>query len=58
MSINPALADLEPLLGRWGMEMFNAAALDPGVRVTGSMDIDSGGYGETALTSTSASPLR
>ncbi len=41
MSINPALGDLEPLVGRWRMELYNAAFLpDPDTRVTGSIDID------------------
>lgn len=41
MSINPALADLEPLVGRWQMELYNAPFLpDPHTRVTGSIDID------------------
>ena len=41
MSINPALADLEPLVGRWRMELYSAAFLpDPDTRVTGSIEID------------------
>jgi hypothetical protein len=40
MSINPVLTDLEPLLGRWGMEMYNVASMAPGARVTGSIEID------------------
>jgi hypothetical protein len=32
MSTNPALADLEPLFGRWAMEMYNAPSMDSGTR--------------------------
>ena len=40
MKTNPALADLEPLVGRWRMELHNAAFLpDPDARATGSTDI-------------------
>lgn len=40
MSINPALADLEPLVGRRRMELYNAAFLpDPDGRATGSIEI-------------------
>jgi hypothetical protein len=41
MNINPALADLEPLVGRWRMELYNAAflpALD--TRATGTLEVD------------------
>ena len=39
--INPALADLAPLVGRWKMELHNAAFLpEPDSRVTGSADFD------------------
>jgi hypothetical protein len=41
MKINPALADLEPLVARWRMELYNAAFLpDPETRVSGSIEID------------------
>jgi hypothetical protein len=41
MSINPALADLEPLVGRWRMELYNAAFLpEHDARATGSIEID------------------
>jgi hypothetical protein len=41
MTTNPALADLEPLLGSWRMELYNAAFLpDPDARVSGSIAID------------------
>jgi hypothetical protein len=41
MSINPALAHLEPLVGRWRMELYNAAFLpEPDSRVRGSIEID------------------
>jgi hypothetical protein len=41
MSINPALADLEPLVGRWRMELYDAAFLPgPDSQVTGSIEID------------------
>jgi hypothetical protein len=41
MSTNPALADLRPLVGRWRMELYNAAFLpDAESRVTGSTEID------------------
>jgi hypothetical protein len=41
MNINPALADLEPLAGRWRMKLYNAAFLpDPETRVSGSIEID------------------
>lgn len=40
MSPNPALADLQPLVGRWRMEMSNAAFLpDPETRITASLAI-------------------
>jgi hypothetical protein len=39
--INPALADLAPLIGRWKMELHNAAFLpEPDSRVTGSAEFD------------------
>jgi hypothetical protein len=39
--INPALSDLQPLIGRWRMELYNAAFLsDRDARVSGSMEID------------------
>ncbi len=41
MTINPALADLQPLVGRWRMELHNAAFLpDPEARVSGSVEIE------------------
>ena len=41
MRINPAIADLEPLVGRWRMELYNAAFLpDPDTRAIGSIEID------------------
>lgn len=41
MSTNPALADLEVLVGHWRMELYNAAFLpDRDARVTGSLHID------------------
>jgi hypothetical protein len=41
MGINPALADLEPLVGNWRMELYGAAFLpDPAARVAGSVNID------------------
>jgi hypothetical protein len=41
MRINPALADLQPLTGRWRMELYDAAFLpDLDTRVTGSIEID------------------
>ena len=41
MGMNPAIADLTPLIGRWRMELYGAAFLpDPGARVTGSIGID------------------
>jgi len=41
MGINPALADLQPLEGRWRMELYDAAFLpDPETRLTGSVEID------------------
>jgi hypothetical protein len=41
MTINPALADLQPLVGRWRMELYNAAFLrDPDTRAVGRIDID------------------
>ncbi len=41
MRINPALAELDPLVGRWRMELYNAPFLpNPDTRVTGSIDID------------------
>jgi hypothetical protein len=41
MAINPALADLQPLVGRWRMELYNAAFLpDRDTRVVGSLEID------------------
>jgi hypothetical protein len=40
MAINPALSDLQPLVGRWRMELYNAAFLpDPDTRVSGSAEI-------------------
>jgi len=39
--INPALADLRPLVGSWRMELYDAAFLpDPETQVTGSAEID------------------
>ena len=41
MSANPALADLQRLVGRWRMELYNAAFLpDRDTRATGSVAID------------------
>ena len=41
MTINPALADLAPLAGRWRMELYNAAFLpDPDARASGLIEID------------------
>lgn len=41
MSINHALADLEPLVGYWRMELYNAGFLpDAATRVTGLIEID------------------
>ena len=41
MGMNPAIADLTALIGRWRMELYCAALLpDPGARVTGSIGID------------------
>jgi hypothetical protein len=41
MTINPALADLQPLVGRWRMELYNAPFLpDRDTRVSGSIEID------------------
>jgi hypothetical protein len=41
MSTNPALAELEPLVGHWRMEVDGVAFLpDPGTRVTGSINVD------------------
>jgi hypothetical protein len=41
MTINPALADLQPLVGRWRMELHNASFLpDRDTRVSGSIEID------------------
>lgn len=41
MSINPALAELEPLVGRWRTELYNAAFLpDADTRARGSVEID------------------
>ncbi len=41
MNINPALTDLQPLVGRWRMELHNAAFLPgPDARVSGFTDID------------------
>ena len=41
MTINPALTDLQPLVGRWRMELYNAAFLpDPDTRSRGSIEID------------------
>jgi hypothetical protein len=38
---NPALANLQPLVGHWRMEIHNASFLpDVDARVTGSIDID------------------
>lgn len=38
---NPALADIEPLIGTWRMELFAASFLpDPAARVTGSVVIE------------------
>ncbi len=41
MGVNPALVDLQPLVGHWRMELYNATFLpDPDTRITGSMEID------------------
>jgi hypothetical protein len=41
MDINPALAELAPLLGRWRMELYGAAFLpSPESRVTGSIAVE------------------
>ena len=41
MRINPALAELQPLVGHWRLELYNAAFLpDPDTRVSGSIEID------------------
>jgi hypothetical protein len=41
MSTNPALADLEPLVGHWRMELHNAAFLpDRQTRVAGPFEVD------------------
>ena len=41
MHINPALADLEPLVGRWRMELYNAAFLpEADSRIAGSVEVD------------------
>lgn len=41
MRINPALADLEPLVGRWRMELYNAAFLPaPDARAAGSLEVN------------------
>jgi hypothetical protein len=41
MTVNPALAELQPLAGRWRMELYNAAFLpSPDARATGSIEID------------------
>ena len=41
MVLNPALSDLEPLVGEWRMELHHAAFLpDPRARVTGAFRID------------------
>lgn len=41
MSINPALADLQPLVGHWRMELYDAAFLpDRDTRVTGRVESD------------------
>jgi len=41
MDRNPALAALEPLIGRWRMELYGAAFLPtPETRVTGSLEIE------------------
>lgn len=41
MRINPALVDLRPLVGRWRMELYNAAFLpDPDTRVSGAIEIN------------------
>jgi len=41
MTPNPALADVAPLVGRWRMELHNAAFLtDPDSRMIGSADFD------------------
>jgi hypothetical protein len=40
MRINPALAELRSLVGRWRMELYNAAFLpDPDARASGSVEI-------------------
>jgi hypothetical protein len=40
MTINPALADLQPLVGRWRIELHNAAFLpDMDARVASSIEI-------------------
>jgi hypothetical protein len=41
MTTNPALAELDVLVGRWDMELFGAAFLpDPDTRVHGDVSID------------------
>ena len=41
MHLNPALADLQPLAGKWRMELYNAAFLpERETRVSGSVAID------------------
>ncbi len=41
MHVNPALADLLPLVGRWRMELYNASFLpEPDARVSGSVEIE------------------
>ena len=41
MSINPALAGLQPSVGHWRMELYNAGFLpDRDTRVSGSIEID------------------
>ena len=41
MNTNPALADLQPLVGGWRMELYNASFLsDSDTRINGSIEID------------------
>src|SRR5947209_1782968 len=41
MTVNPALAELQPLVGRWRMDLYNASFLpERDARISGSIDID------------------
>jgi hypothetical protein len=41
VTVNPALSELEPLVGRWRMELHGAAFLPgPDARLTGAVEID------------------